>query len=144
MSLTEQVLAACISVASKNNHGHMTGYHVWVMMDNMEIGISIPMISSIVSKNQSWWRQGLPRKQKDGWLIRELKEELWQNSTVLVEDFEDTLKDLRFELREANKAKDAMQTEIGRLILATQQSEQELAKLRSLWRSLNNAMNPRR
>lgn len=144
MSLTEQVLAACVAVAAKNNHGHMTGYHVWVMMNNMGSRVGMPIISSMLSKNQSWWRQGLPRKQKSGWLIRELQEELWQKNAGATGDVEDVIKDLRYELRNVLKERDATSARHFALTIENAQLTQELAKLRSIWRELNNAMNPGR
>ena len=142
MTIKERVLQACIAVAKLKKHGHMTTVNVFDICFNAGESFTIHQVSNAMNalKANNVWRRGLPRKFQDGYLIRELKEEVWQKKV----DSADEIKDLRYQLRNALKAKDAIIVEHGRYLLAVQQLEQELSTIRGLWRSLNNVMNPGR
>ena len=140
MNLTQQVLAACISIATDQNHGWMEGIKVLNHLHNNGIDVSFRSVCSILSKNQSWWRQGLPKKKKNGWLLRELKEEIWQEKS----DPEDEIKDLRYQLREARKDRDAVQVQFEAVVKQRESYKLEMDTIRITWREFQNALHPRR
>jgi hypothetical protein len=86
------------------------------------------------------WRRGLPRKFKQGYLIRELKEAVWQEKTAP----EDEIKDLSYKLRNAVKERDALEVKLHQILNANAQAGDELLKIQRIWRALNNLMNPGR
>ena len=135
MTNTQKVYNVCVRLARKNKHGHMTAEDVFNhLCDQYAYDGTQRQVSATMS-SMDVWRKGLPRKFRDGYLLRELPEHIWKKEEA---------QELRFQLNEVTKAKEAMISEINRLTLAVQARESELAKIRAAWRTFQNLMVERR
>lgn len=138
MAIKDDILKASIAIALKNKHGHMTTANVQAWLIVNRCTYTIHQTSTAMSI-MNIWRKGMPRKFREGFLIRELREDLWAMAPPITE-----INSLRYQLKQANKHVDALKIKYNQAVVRSNKHMSELNRVRHAWREFNNLMQDRR
>ena len=133
-NFSAEVLEGAISLCRKRKHGHFTNLELFIYLRSKGSIISIRTVADRIQKmkNKGMFRPNLERKWRSGFVIRELKYNVWSKKPEKPEEPE---------ICRSCMAKEATITHLKQQVYDLRN---ELFAIKSAWRNLHNVLKENR